>query len=96
MTSLFIRADEVDSTGTVSGNSADPVGLDTPGHSASEAAFQITVGASVAVLGGTALELVRRYLPMKKRAPARVHITQEQLRTAYEQAEKASPDSEKP
>lgn len=88
---LFVKENEAVFTGIVSGNSVDPV----PPHSASEAAFQISVGASVAFLGGTALELTRRYLLGRENSPAQIHITQEQLQEAQAFVDGVLPETEK-
>lgn len=91
MTSLFVEENEAVFTGGVSGNSVDPV----PSHSASEAAFQISVGASVAFLGGTALELTRWYLRGKEKGLTQIHITQDQLQKAQADMGGVLSDSEK-
>ncbi len=92
MSSLFIRENEATFAGTVSGNSTDTVPL----HSPSEAAFQIIVGVSVAVIGGTGLEFVHRFISEKEMKPPQVHITQDQFRKAQELIEEASSETEKP
>jgi hypothetical protein len=87
---MFISKDEGELCRTVSGNTAEAA---VPTNkSVGDALYRIAIGAGTAFLGGTMLEMSRRYLRGKgPRQPVEVHISQQQLREAYQQAEEESP-----